>query len=117
MKLNDLSKALGWTNLTPELDVEPDPEVEAGYVSDLLSDVLANAPPSCVWVTVQVHMNVIAVATHAGLAAVVFAAHRKPEEAVRLKALEEKIRLYTSNLSAFDLIGCLYDAGVRGGPA
>jgi hypothetical protein len=115
--LGELSKAMGWTNLTPELDAVSDPDVASGYASDLLSDVLANAPESGVWVTVQVHLNVVAVAAHTGLAAVVFAARRRPEESVRLKAVEEKVRLFTSSLSAFDVIGRLYEAGVRGGPA
>ena len=44
--------------------------VSGGYASDMLSDVLANAPWGGVLVTIQVHMNVIAVSVNAGLAAV-----------------------------------------------
>ena len=104
MTLGELAKTMNWTNLTPELNSAPDIEVKAGFVSDLLSDVLANAPDSGVWVTVQAHMNVVAVASHTGLAAVVFAAHRIPDETVRRKAIEEKVRLFASNLNAFELV-------------
>jgi len=80
----------------------------------LLSDVLAHAPKGGVLVTVQVHLNVIAVAVHAELAAIVFASGRIPDDAVRAKAVEEGIALYGSERSAFDIVGRLYELGVRG---
>ena len=113
MKLDDLAKELGLECLTPEVDTSEFDVVE-GYVSDLLSDVLAHGPATGVLITVQVHLNVVAVATHAGLSAVVFAMDRKPEEAVREKAIEEGIALYASPESSFELVGRLYGMGVRG---
>ncbi len=112
MKLADLAGPLELTRLTPQ--VRTDPDVAAGYVSDLLSDVLANAPKGGVLVTVQVHLNVVAVAVHAELAAIVFAAGRAPDDAVRAKAVEEGIALYGSPLPAWELVGRMYAAGVRG---
>ena len=47
-----------------------DREVSGGYASDLLSDVMANSREGDVWVTLQVHPNIIAVATLKDLAAV-----------------------------------------------
>jgi hypothetical protein len=44
----------------------------------------------------------------------VFAAGRRPEEAVRQKAVEEGVRLYTTGASAFDVAGRLYEMGLRG---
>lgn len=113
MKLAELVEKLGLENLTPEIDLS-DATLSAGYVSDLLSDVLANAPRGGVLVTVQVHLNVIAVAVHAELAAVVFALDRQPEEAVRQKAVEEGIALFLSSESAFELVGRMYALGLRG---
>lgn len=113
MTLHQMASELGLENLTPELTL-PVGAITGGYVSDLLSDVLANAPHGGVLVTVQVHMNVIAVALHAGLAAVVLAGGRRPEEAVRAKASEEGIFLFTGTDSSFDLVGKLYARGVRG---
>lgn len=113
MTLQQLAAELELENLTSELTLAAR-DVSAGYVSDLLSDVLANAPEDGVLVTVQVHLNVIAVAVHAGLAAVIFAADRRPDEGVRAKALEERIALFVSPRPAFDLVGRMYELGLRG---
>jgi hypothetical protein len=113
MKLQGLAAALGWECLTPTL-TESSADITKGYVSDLLSDVLAHGPEGGVLVTVQVHLNVIAVATHAELAAVVFVMDRRPEEDVLAKAVEEGVRLYTTKLTAFETVGRLYQAGLRG---
>jgi hypothetical protein len=113
MKLGDIATTLGLQCLTPELDTSQR-EITSGYVSDLLSDVLAHASGGGVLVTVQVHLNVIAVAVHADLAAVFFALGREPEPAVKAKAIEEGVALYGSKEPAFELVGHLYTLGVRG---
>ena len=114
MKLGEIVEKLGLENLTPELKPSSTLEVLGGFASDLLSDVLANAPRGGILVTVQVHMNVVAVALHAELAAVIFSSGRVPEEKVRQKAVEEGIALYGSKESAFDVVGRLYALGLRG---
>lgn len=114
MKLNEIAAKLSLESLTPELETPDGKELKEGYASDLLSDVLANAPQGGVLVTVQVHLNVIAVAMHAELAAIIFASGRIPETAVREKAVQEGIALYMSNEPAFDIVGKLYNLGIRG---
>ncbi len=113
MKLAELAAQLELQDLTPGLDAGAR-EITAGYVSDLLSDVLANAPRGGVLVTVQVHLNVIAVAVHAELAAVIFALDREPDDSVRERALAEGIALYRSTSPAWELVGRLHALGVRG---
>lgn len=115
MKLTNIIDTLNLERLTPEL-ADDESEVSGGYISDLLSDVMANAPRGGVLVTIQAHLNVIAVAVHAELACVVFAAGRRPDDAVRRKAVEEGVRLYATGESAFDVAGCLYEMGLRGAP-
>jgi hypothetical protein len=85
------------------------------YASDLLSDVLANAPSGGVLLTIQVHMNVIAVAVHAGLAGVVFTGGMRPDAAVTAKAGEEGLALFATTACTFDAAGGLYALGLRGG--
>jgi hypothetical protein len=114
MKLNEIAAKLGLETLTPEIETAQEPDLHEGYASDLLSDVLANAPHGAILVTVQVHLNVIAVAMHAELAAIIFAAGRIPEPSVREKAVEEGIALYMSAEPAFDVVGRLYNLGIRG---
>ena len=113
MNLSEIVTRLGLENLTPQTPLAGR-EVAGGHVSDLLSDVLANAPRQGLLVTIQVHLNVLAVAAHAGLAAVVFAAGRQPEESVRARAVEEGIPLLGSRAAAFDVVGELYALGIKG---
>ena len=113
MTLTELAESLKLECLTPEL-TGPSAEVSGGYVSDLLSDVLAHAPYDGVLVTIQVHLNVVAVAVHAGLAAVIFASGRVPDESVRVKAVEESISLFVAQENAFEVVGRLYALGLRG---
>lgn len=114
MTLDQIAGRLDLEDLTPELTRSGSPDIARGYAADLLSDVLANGPRGGLLVTIQAHMNVVAVASHTELAGVIFAAGRRPEEEVRLKAVEEGIRLLRSEQSAFDIVGRLYELGIRG---
>ena len=116
MTLAEMSRELALESLTPSLEAgAPGAQVDRAHASDLLSDVLANAPAGAVLLTIQVHMNVIAVALHAGLAAVVFTSGMAPDEAVRARAAEEKLPLFSTAASTFDTAGRLYALGLRGG--
>lgn len=113
MTLEQIAGKLGLIDLTGQLNAGGR-EISAGFASDLLSDVLANGPAGGVLVTVQVHLNVIAVAVHAELAAVIFAANRRPDESVVAKAVSEGVALLASDLPAFEIVGRLYAMGVKG---
>jgi hypothetical protein len=91
-----------------------DKEVTGGYASDLLSDVIANSKAGNLWVTMQTHRNIIAVATLKELAAVVLVNGRTPDPETLEKAREEKAVLLGSRLLAFELVGRLYRLGIRG---
>jgi hypothetical protein len=117
MKLEDIAQELGFTELTPEVTGNRDADIDRGYASDLLSDVLAHAPEGGLLVTLQVHLNVIAVASHAELTAVVFAGNRRPEDDVLAKAAAEGLSLYSSAADTFDIVGRLYTLGVKGNHA
>jgi hypothetical protein len=114
MKLDRIAKELGLVELTPEVTGNRDLDIDRGYASDLLSDVLAHAPEGSVLVTLQVHLNVIAVASHAELPAVVFACDRRPDDEVRNKAVAEGLSLYCCPADTFDVVGRLYALGVKG---
>ena len=120
MRLQELADVLDLKPLAPAEGAPTGaagPDITRGYASDLLSDVLANAPSGGVLVTLQVHLNVIAVAGHAGMAAVIFSSDRMPEAEVIAKAAEEGIALFVSSQDTFDLAGRLYELGVRGSGA
>ena len=88
-------------------------EVTGGYASDLISDVLAKARPGDVWVTLQRHHNIVAVASLKGLAAIVLVGDREPEEDTQLKARQEGVPVLVSGKSMFELVGRLYELGIR----
>jgi hypothetical protein len=89
-------------------------EVTGGYASDLLSDVIANSKAGNLWITMQTHRNIVAVATLKELAAVILVNGRTPDPETLEKAREEKAVLLGSRLPAFELVGRLYGLGIRG---
>ncbi|MEI6500766.1 MAG: serine kinase [Armatimonadota bacterium] len=108
-----VAQVAGELGLKPLAEATGDRLVTGAIVSDLLSYVMAKAAAGQVWVTVQGHANVVAVAALAGLAAVVIAAGFEPEDETRDRALEEGIPLFVSEESAFALAGKLYALGLR----
>ncbi len=112
MTVNDLVGSLPLTVVAGQDRLTA--EVTGGYVSDLLSNVMGFATPGSVWVTMQGHQNVVAVASLAGLAAVVVAGGVAPEPETVAKAEAEGIVLLTTSLSSFELVGQLYRSGVKG---
>ena len=88
-------------------------ELKGCYISDLLSDVLANAQPGVLWVTIQIHRNVLSVASMKDIAAVLFTCGRKPEPAIIAEAAEKGITLLSTSLTTYETAGKLWKAGVR----
>ena len=111
MKLQEIVNRLSLDVKTSPIDLNR--EVTGGYVSDLLSDVIGNAKEGFVWITLQVHINVIAVASLKGLSGIILVNNRVPDEDTLEKALAENIPVLTSSLPAFELVGRLYDLGLR----
>jgi len=111
MKLKDVVERLG---LKVAAGGNLEGEVAGGYASDLLSDVMANSREGDIWVTMQAHPNVIAVASLKGLAGIVVVQGRKPEEQTVEKARQEGVPLMVSELQTFELVGRLYSLGVSG---
>jgi predicted transcriptional regulator len=89
-----------------------DREITGGYVSDLLSDVMAHAREGNVWVTLQVHKNVVAVAALTKVAAVILVGGREPADDAAGSADAEKIPLLSTDLSAFEIVALLHDVGI-----
>jgi predicted transcriptional regulator len=84
-------------------------EVKGGYVSDLLSDVMGNANEGEVWITLQSHMNVVAIASLKELPAVILVKNINVEEVILKKAVEEGIAILGSPEDTFDVAGKLFE--------
>ena len=104
LKRLDLSAATGETGL--------DREAETGYCGDLLSDVMANSKKGGLWLTIQSHQNIVAVAVLKELAAIILVNGRVPEEETKTKAQGEGIPILLSPLPAYELAGKLYEIGI-----
>ena len=103
-----------WETLQAEPLTDHLPESVTGcYISDLLSDVLAHAKPGVLWLTVQVHRNVVSVAATKDIAAVLITCGRKPDSTVVLEAEEAGVALLTTPLSTYEAGGKLWEAGIR----
>lgn len=87
-------------------------EITGGYCGDLLSDVMANSKAGSIWITMQVHLNIVAIASLKEHAAIILVNNREPNEDTLKKAIEEKISILTSELTAFELAGKLYALGI-----
>ena len=83
-------------------------EIIGGYVSDLLSDVMGNADAGFVWITLQAHKNVIAIASLKELAAVILVKGITPDEETLSLSNQEGIPILGSALNTFELSGKIY---------
>ena len=113
MKLHEVVDKLGLTVKAGQAGL--DREVTGGYASDLLSDVIANAREGDIWVTLQVHENVVAVSLLAKVAAVIMVGGREPAADTALKAEAEGIPMLSTEMSTFETVALLSDLGIRGG--
>ena len=89
-----------------------DRQIESGYCGDLLSDVMANAPDGCIWLTVQTHQNIVPVAVLHGMAAVILTGGQEPDQETIEKANEAGIPILMWPKSAFDFAGQVCSAGL-----
>ena len=109
-----LSEAIGKFGLTVFAPLAEDIYIVNGYTSDLLSDVIANAGAGTVWITMQTHANVIAVAALKDLAAIIVVGGHKPAEDTLELAKSKGVCVLGTQLPAFDITGQLFKTGIRG---
>ncbi len=110
MKVKDLVEQTGFICLNPDVGLEK--EISSGYVGDLLSWVMANAKDGCAWVTIQTHVNIVAVATLLEMTCIIIPEGAKLEEAALKRANLEELPILESDLSAYEVCRVLAQAGV-----
>ncbi len=110
MTVRQLMEVLNAQNLVDGADL--DAEVTCGYACDLLSWVLAHGKQGMAWMTVQTHVNVIAVAVLMEMACVLLTEGVEIEEASLAKAREEGLAVLATAKTAYELSGLMAKAGV-----
>ena len=83
-------------------------EIKGGYTSDLLSDVMGFAREGQVWITLQTHKNVLAIASLKELAAILLVKGNKPEDDMLEQAVEEGIPVLGTDAQTFETTGKVY---------
>ena len=90
-----------------------DKPVTGVYISDMVSDVIANARAGNVLVTLQVHNNVIAAANLMDLAAIVLTRGRTPAPEATALAEKAEITVFSTPMDSWQVATKLYEAGIR----
>lgn len=92
----------------------PEVDVQTGYVSDLLSNVMGQAAENYIWVTMQGHPNIAAIASLLSLSCIVVAGGAGIDQETIERANENEVLIFKTNHSSFEITGQLYSLGVKG---
>ena len=87
-------------------------EPTGGYSSDLLSCVMAGAKQGFVWITLQAHLNIIAVAALLDLSAIIITEGAQPDPATLAKAEEQSVTILWTEMTTYETVGKLWDLGI-----
>ncbi|MGM0369964.1 MAG: serine kinase [Bacillota bacterium] len=110
MKIKEVAQEL---DLETVVENDGQVEVTGGYVGDLLSNVMSQAQAGDLWITIQGHQNVAAIALLTDAAGVVVAEGLDIDDDTIAKAQDKGINLYQSDLSSYELVGNLYQLGIK----
>ena len=114
MTVNDLVERFGLQVVAGDKGL--DRQIEDGYCGDLLSEIMGNATQGCVWLTIQGHQNVVAVAVLRDMAAIIVTGGQTPDDETLQKANQEGIPIMLWPDSSFQLAGRLYSIGIGNAP-
>ena len=112
MNLQQIIDRLKLTVLTESRDftlIQP----EGGYTSDLLSCVMAGAKSKYLWITLQAHLNIVAVAALLEVAAIIITENAQPDPATIAKANEQGIILLSTSKTTYEIDGKLWEMGIQ----
>ncbi|MBR2838342.1 MAG: hypothetical protein IKE55_06155 [Kiritimatiellae bacterium] len=97
----NIAELAGKTRGTIVVD-KPDADIRSAYASDLLSDVMGHCGDQSVLITIQNHLNTIAVCTLDGIEAIVVCHGRPVPDDMRAAAERESVAIVTTPLSQFE---------------
>jgi predicted transcriptional regulator len=111
MKLSEIINALNLKVASANADLNK--EVSGVYTSDLLSDVMANSKKDNLWVTLQTHLNTVAIAVLKELSGIIIVLNKEADSDMLKKAADEKIPILKTEMNSFQVSGKLYELGLR----
>ena len=107
MKVNELVEKLGLKVLAGANGL--DREIDGCYISDLLSDVMGNAMEGNIWITLQTHKNVMAVASLKELACIILVKNLVPNDETIEQSNDEDLPLLQTSLPTYEIAGLVYN--------
>ena len=110
MKVKELIDQLNLEVIAGEKGLQA--EITNGFVGDLLSVVMGKAKEGNVWVTIQSHVNIVAVAVLTGAACIIVSEGFEVESEAINKANEENIPILSSKKSSYELVSELVKLGI-----
>ena len=84
-------------------------EITGGYTSDLLSDVMGNIIDGNIWITLQTHKNVVAIASLREVSGIVLVKGLQPDSDMLEKANDEGIPVLSTEMETFEITGKIYN--------
>ncbi|MBM4394280.1 MAG: serine kinase [Deltaproteobacteria bacterium] len=109
MTIREVGEKLGLEPLT----TVPEKVVTGVYISDMVSDVIANAKAGNVLVTIQVHNNVIAAANLVDVAGIVVTRGRRPADEMLALAGKAGVPVFATAMDTWQVATRLFEAGIR----
>jgi hypothetical protein len=103
LSLNVLTESRDFASIHPS----------GGYSSDLLSCVMAGAKKGHLWITLQAHLNIVAVAALNEVAAIIITEDAQPDAASIEKANQQGVVLLSTPQPTFEVNGKLWEMGIH----
>ncbi len=103
LNLSVLTEAKDFAGITPT----------GGYSSDLLSCVMAGAKKGNIWITLQAHLNIVAIAALNEVAAIIITEDAQPDAASIAKANEQGVILLSTPQPTYEINGKLWQLGIQ----
>ncbi|MCQ2304748.1 MAG: serine kinase [Bacteroidales bacterium] len=107
MKVQELVDKLGLKVLSGANGL--DREIDGCYISDLLSDVMGNAMEGNIWITLQTHKNVMAVASLKELACVILVKDLVPNAETIEQSNDDGLPVLQTSLPTYEIAGLVYN--------
>ncbi len=106
MRISEIVKVLKLETVT---EIAEDRDVTGVYACDFLSRVMSCCEAGNIWITVQTHLNVLAVAELNNAACIIVPEGISPGSSTVEKAMEKGIAILSSEKPAYELCWRLHD--------
>lgn len=109
MKTGEVAEKLELERLTPIFERD----VTGVYMSDMVSDVIANAKPGDLLVTAHVSCNALAAADLVDVSAIIVTQGKRPGEDVLRLAARAELSIFATAMNRMQVAARLYESGIR----